>query len=162
MTCPADRQTAVKLVEETIKSGATQVSACKALGLSARTYQRWHRCGEVIVDGRPLAKRPGPSNKLSPVERQAVLDACHEPEYAGLPPGQIVPRLADAGLYLASESTFYRVLHEAGEQHHRGRSRQPKKSRPPEGYCAGGPNQVWTWDITWLPTVVRGMFFIFI
>jgi transposase InsO family protein len=24
---------------------------------------------------------------------------------------------------------------------------------------ATGPNQVWSWDITWLPTTVRGMYF---
>lgn len=159
MTSLTDRQTAVKLIEESMKSGSSQASACKVLGLSARTYQRWCRGGEVRVDGRPAAKRPVPSNKLTQEERQAVLDVCHEPEYAGLPPGQIVPRLADAGLYLASESTFYRILHESGEQHHRSRSRKPKKSRPPEGYCASRPNQVWTWDITWLPTLIRGLFF---
>jgi transposase InsO family protein len=88
-----------------------------------------------------------------------VLDTCHRKEYASQPPGQIVPRLADEGEYIASESSFYRILHEACEQHHRGRSRKPSKNPPPEGFCATGPNQVWTWDITWLPTSVRGMFY---
>jgi putative transposase len=103
--------------------------------------------------------RPEPANKLTPEERQCVLDICHQPEYASLPPGQIVPRLADQGTYIASESSFYRILHEADEQHHRGRSRQPQSFTPPQGYCATGPNQVWSWDITWLPAPIRGMFF---
>ena len=34
-----------------------------------------------------------------------------------------------------------------------------RKSTPPKGFCAIGPNQVWTWDITWLPASIRGMFF---
>jgi transposase InsO family protein len=87
------------------------------------------------------------------------LDICHQPQYASLPPGQIVPRLADQGCYIASESSFYRILHAAGEQHHRGRSRKPNRSTLPKGYCATGPNQVWSWDITWLPAPIRGMFF---
>ena len=70
-----------------------------------------------------------------------------------------MPKLADQGVYIASESSFYRVLHEADEQHHRGRSRKPRVSTPPKGYCATGPNQVWSWDITYLPTSIRGMFF---
>ena len=62
-------------------------------------------------------------------------------------------------LILPPNRAFYRILHEADEQHHRGRSRKPCKHERPEGFCATGPNQVWTWDITWLPTFVRGMFF---
>jgi len=70
-----------------------------------------------------------------------------------------VPKLTDQGVYIASESSFYRILREADEQHHRGRSRKPRASTPPKGYCATGPNQVWSWDITYLPTLVRGIFF---
>jgi putative transposase len=87
------------------------------------------------------------------------LSLCHDPAYASLPPGQIVPRLADQGIYIACEASFYRILHAAREQHHRGRSRRPGVSTPPKGYCATAPNQVWSWDITYLPTRVRGMFF---
>jgi putative transposase len=76
-----------------------------------------------------------------------------------LPPGQIVPILADKGTYIASESSFYRVLHQADEQHHRGRSRKPQSFNPPQGYCATCVNQMWSWDLTWLPTPIRGMFF---
>ena len=89
-----------------------------------------------------------------------MLSICHDPEFASLPPGQIVPRLADKGTYIASESTFYRILHLAREQHHRGRSRAPRHSTPPKGFCATGPNQVWTWDVTWLPSQIRGMYFL--
>lgn len=113
----------------------------------------------VAADGRPDAQRPEPRNKLSPAERQEIVATCSKPGFASLPPGQIVPLLADQGVYIGSESSFYRVLRESGMQHHRGRSRQPEKTPPPKGYCAVRPNQVWSWDVTWLSTPIQGMFY---
>jgi transposase InsO family protein len=84
---------------------------------------------------------------------------CHSKEFASLPPSQIVPRLADQGRYIASESSFYRVLRAEGQQHHRGRAKPPVPRKPPTSYRAAGPCQVWTWDITWLPGPIAGMFF---
>jgi len=154
-----DRERAVRLISETVAAGARVARACHEMGISIRTYQRWIR-GEsaVRVDGRPGADRPSPAHKLTPEERQAVLDTVNSPAYSSLPPSQIVPSLADEGRYIASESTFYRILREAGQQHHRGRSRAPE-SRPPSTHCATGPNQVWCWDITWLPGPARGVYF---
>jgi putative transposase len=88
-----------------------------------------------------------------------VLALCHEPAYASLPPGQIVPRLADQGKYLASEASFYRILREADEHRHRGRSRPPRPAAEPPRLVARAPNAVWTWDISWLPGPVKGLFF---
>jgi hypothetical protein len=159
MISAPDRRRAVELIDEARKSGARLDPACRELGITARTYQRWTKGGQVRTDRRPEVPRPVPANKLSPEERESVLSVCHDPRYASLPPGQIVPKLADQGVYIASESSFYRILREVDEQHHRGRSRKPQVSTPPKGYCATGPNQVWSWDITYLPTSVRGMFF---
>ncbi|MEC0090184.1 IS3 family transposase [Paenibacillus macquariensis] len=75
-------------------------------------------------------------------------------------PSQIVPRLADQGIYLASESTFYRVMHQHKQQHHRGRSQKPS-SNPLTSHSATKPNQVWMWDITWILVPVKGIFFYF-
>jgi putative transposase len=159
MISAADRRQTVMLINAARQAGARLAQACQTAGISVRTYQRWTADGKLRTDQRPTAERPEPANKLTPQERQHVLDICHLPEYASLPPGQIVPRLADQGTYIASESSFYRVLHESGEQHHRGRSRKPQYRHRPKGYCATGPNQVWSWDITWLPAPIRGMFF---
>lgn|SRR5258707_831080 len=80
------------------------------------------------------------------------------PRFADLPPTQIVPILADEGTYLASESTFYRLLHAHGAQHARGRAaRRSRKAAP--AHVARAPNEVWCWDVTYLPSQVRGMFF---
>ena len=120
-----------------------------------RTVQRW---GHRAEDGRPGAVRSAPSNKLSEAERAQVLAIANEPAHASLAPHQIVPQLADKGVYVASESTFYRVLKSAGQQHDRGRARRPSR-RVVTTHRADGPNQVWCWDITWLPTTVKGQFY---
>ena len=78
-------------------------------------------------------------------------------EYRHLSPKQLVPRLADEGRYLASESTMYR-LDAASDW-------APAPADASHGRDAGRtvhravrPNQVWSWDITYLPTVIRGRF----
>jgi len=159
MISPPDRQRAVELIEEARQSGARLKSAGQELGIDVCTYQRWTQDGGIKADGRPEAVRPVPANKLTPEERAQVLAIGHEPAYASLPPGQIVPRLADQGQYVASESTFYRILREADEQHHRGRSRPPRPAGEPPRHCAKAPCEVWTWDISWLPGPVKGLFF---
>ena len=87
----------------------------------------------------------------------AALAVCNEPQYASMPPAQIVPDLADRGEYLASESSFYRVLHAHQQVQRRGRARPPQKPRPVPRRRADGPNQLWSWDITYLLTSVRGV-----
>ena len=69
-----------------------------------------------------------------------------------------MPTLADRGEYIASESSFYRVLHEEGQMQHRERAR-PRTSTKPKEHIARAPNQVWCWDITYLRSSVRGVFF---
>lgn len=159
MISAPDRQRAIELIDEARERGARLKPACGELGIDVCTYQRWTQDGGIKADGRPEAVRPVPANQLSPEERAQVLAIGHEPAYASLPPGQIVPRLADQGQYVASESTFYRILREADEQHHRGRTRPPRPASEPPRHCAKAPNAVWTWDISWLPGPVKGVFF---
>ena len=119
MISTPDRQTAIALINEAITAGARRAKACAALEISDRTLRRWTKGGQVRPDQRPLVPRPEPANKLSEAERAAVLEACNSKEFSSLPPSQIVPNLADQGLYLASESSFYRILRADGQQHHR-------------------------------------------
>lgn len=142
------RVQAVKLISEAVASGAARFKACAELKISVRTYQRWIVDGNVKTDGRPSAQRPEPKNKLSKAERDNLLITVNSVDFKSLPPSQIVPALADKGVYIASESTCYRVLHEEKLQNARGRS-QIKARKAPTTHCATGPNQVWCWDITW-------------
>lgn len=91
-------------------------------------------------------------------ERKEILEIANSPEYASKPPSQIVPDLADKGFYIASESSFYRILKEEKQLAHRGKAKAPSKRRPKE-MEANGPNQVWSWDITYLATTVKGLYF---
>lgn len=83
-----------------------------------------------------------PANKLTENERAQVLQMCSEAEFASLPPSRIVPMLADRGIYLASESTFYRVLKAENQLHHRGNGKPRGTYARPVSYTARGSNQV--------------------
>lgn len=151
----AERQRVVSLIQEAIQSGARQQQACDVLELSSRTYQRWIKAG-VVSDGRMMTKRPAPANQLSDDERQQILAVCNAPPYSQLPPYQIVPRLADQGIYLASESSFYRILKAANQLTHRGTVNIKTKTNKVRHFTATRPNQVWSWDITYCPSRIIG------
>lgn len=130
-------------------SGARINPACNEADISLRTYRRWViASGDICKDMRPSSIRPIPPNKLSDGEVAAILAVCNQKDYANLPPSQIVPRLADDGVYLASESTFYRVLKSHNQLHHRGRAKKPHKTNAPTTHIATAPKQLWSWDIS--------------
>jgi len=135
-------------INEACAAGARQSKACEVIGLSSRTLQRWRENGQVKTDGRGQPdSRSEPHNKLSPLERQHILDIANSQAFAHLSPNQIVPMLADQGRYIASESTFYRVLREADQLAHRGKAKGPTRKRPAP-LQANAPNQLWSWDIS--------------
>lgn len=158
MTSAENRKKAIKLIDEARKNGAWLGSACELVGISERTYQRWVEQGPDSKDKRPSAKRRTPANKLNKEERAQVLKVCNSTEFADLSPTQIVPKLADKGKYIASESTMYRIFKEKRQNARRTTTKRPN-SRPIETHVATRPNQVWLWDITWLPGPVKGIYF---
>ena len=155
MIAAPDRREVLQMIDDAVQAGARQARACRTLDLTVRTVQRWRH---TPADRRPEARHDAPANKLSDAERAEVLAAANQPGYASLTPHQIVPKLADEGIYLASESTIYRVLKAAGQGKRRGRSQAPQR-RPITTHRATGPNQVWCWDITWMPSTVKGRYF---
>lgn len=150
------KQMAIQLIDEAVGVGARQTKACEVLGITGRTLRRWRRAAD-LADHRKGASKICPQ-ALGEIDKQRIIAVCNQPEHQSLPPTQIVPRLADQGLYLASESTLYRVLREHDQQHRRGRAKAPHKPAKPDAFAASAPNQVWSWDITYLPTVIRGQF----
>lgn len=145
------------LIDEAVKQGARRGMAAALLGLDPRTIERW-RAMECKDDGRE-GPRQKPKNALGARERQKVLETVNLPEYCDKSPKQIVPALADRDIYIASEATMYRILRAAGQQKHRSATRPPTKRHRPQALHATGPNRVWSADITWLPTTVRGLYF---
>lgn len=157
MITAAEKQMAISLIAEATAAGAREFKCCEVMQISTRTLRRW-RNSDCLVDGRKGAERHCPQ-ALSEQEERQILDVCNSDVFINLPPTQIVPALADQGIYIASESTFYRVLRKHKQLHHRGRAKAPQKRHKPTPLVATGPNQVWTWDITYLPSSVRGQFF---
>lgn len=146
----------IDAVLEARACGARMSRCAEVVGVDARTLQRWF--GRPTGEDRRRGPRTAPHNRLTEAERRRVVEVATSLSYRDLSPKQIVPRLADSGCYLASESTFYRVLREEQLLTHRGRSK-PRESRSPAEHCARGPSQVWSWDITYLRSPVRGSFF---
>ena len=105
----------MQILAEGIAAGARASELAKLMGVGLTTLQRWRRqfAGDKDgVDGRKGSARKV-AHRLSVEECQRILLTCNEPKYASLPPGQIVPDLADQGIYIGSERSFYRVLHAA-------------------------------------------------
>jgi transposase InsO family protein len=144
------------LVKEAQSSGARRKLSCELLGVSLRTVERWES-NPSKEDGRQGPLNPG--QRFSPEEKKLILDVANSFEYRDLSPWQIVPRLADQGRYLASESSFYRILKANEQLNHRQKSSPPRRITKPEELMATKPNQIWSWDITYLATAIRGMFY---
>ncbi len=159
MTCHSDRQNSIRLIKEAVVAGATLGKACKVLELHPKTYRRWANAGTVRADGRPTAHRQAPGNKFTEQERALIVTPCNEAKYQALPPSQIVPKLADEGVYIGSESSFYRVLKSENQLQRRGKAAAPKKRHKPNSYLASRPNEVWSWDITFLKSNITGWFY---
>ena len=155
LTLTDDRQLIMTSIDEALKQRARQAPACALMGINQRTYQRWKLNGDR--DKRQTVIKKTPSNKLTAEEKAHIIALCNSEEFASCSIKQIVPTLADRGIYIASESSFYRVLREANQMNHRGKSKSPRTVTKPQPYTANGANQVWSWGITYLASSVKGM-----
>ena len=146
----------LEMINVAVAGGARREQACEVVGLAGRTVERW-READVGDDGR-AGPRTRAANAFTQAERAKVLEVVNSPEYRDLPPKQVVPRLADEGRYIGSESTIYRIVRAEGQDAHRGRAK-PRTVRTVDAHVATAANQVWSWDITYLLSAVRGRFF---
>jgi putative transposase len=150
-----DRKHLSVLIGDAVFAGARRSECCKVLEFSVRTLQRWEK------EPERGDKRKGPitsAKQLTEAERQDVVALANSVEYRDLPPSQIVPKLADKGIYVASESSFYRILKSAELNAYRLNSK-PRRYLRPIAVVATEPNKVWSWDITYLKSPIRGRYF---
>jgi len=157
MTSLPERDNIISLVAEAVLAGARQARACAAINLIPRTLQRW-QADPSRGDLRPEREQT-PANKLTALEREHLLSVVNSDEFGSMPPSQIVPILADRGQYLASESTIYRVMRSENQLGHRGAERPAQQRHKPRALFATAPKQLFSWDITYLPTRVMGIYF---
>lgn len=154
------RQALTRNIAAAHAAGARLALACEIVGIDIRTHQRWQSAADPTQgDGRPNASHPQPHHALTADERTNLLSVANEARFAAMPPARIVPMLADEGRYLASESTFSRVLRENKQTTHRGRAKVPRAARPATTHIATAAQQVWCWDMTYLPATVKGRWF---
>ncbi len=155
-----DRITLAQHIDTAHAAGARLLLACAVAGIDRRTLRRWKSSsGLVEGDRRPRSVHPTPRHALTEAERTHLLCVANEPRFADVPPARIVPMLADEGVYLASESSFSRVLREHGQTTHRGRAKAPQSVRPPTTHIASAPRNVWCWEMTYLPSHVQEHWF---
>jgi len=151
-----DRKQCRELVSEACASGARQKSSCELLEVSERTLQRWK------LNPEQEDQRQGPTGRslksITGEEKAQMLKLANSEIYRDLNPHQIVVKLADQGQYVASESSFYRLLRSENLLAHRSKSRA-RTQQPPRCLIARNPNEVWSWDITYLLSPLRGAFY---
>jgi putative transposase len=146
----------LKLLNETKAEKCRKSAICESLGISLRSIQNWNKFGTTDLRKGSFKKT---SNKLSAEEEEKIIKTSCSNRFKDLTPYEIVPILAEEGLYLASESTFYRVLKKADLIKHRSNQRRPNKNKNKNiELKATRPHQIISWDITYLKTDVRGKF----
>ncbi len=143
----------MRLVEER-EAEVPVDAACTVLNVSRASLYRSRRPAPPSAVVRVRAPSP---RRLPEAERQAILEVLHHPEFVDQPPTEVYATLLSRGTYLSSIRTMYRVLAEAGETQDRRGQRTPQKHAMPS-LMATAPNQVWTWDITKLATLQKGVF----
>jgi putative transposase len=129
-------------------------AACVAVGRSRATHYR----RQAPPKPRSTTPRPAPPNKLTDEEMDQILNVLRSPRFVDLSPAQVFHILLDEGTYLASVSSYYRLLRANGEVRERRRqATHPPRVRPE--LVARRPLIVWSWDITKLKGRQRGEYF---
>ena len=155
MITEEERAEILDYVAEAMRSGVSERGVCRLMGTPPKTLQNWRR--EGLKDRRKGSARYV-AHRLSAEEEQRFYEAANTTEFRDRTPEQIVATLAGRGIYLGSTSTLYRILRKRGALQHRQESKKPAATTR-QHVEVTGPNQVWSWDITWLRTTVHGLFF---
>ena len=133
--------------------------ACFDLEINFKTFIRWKKNdGNKKLEDKRKGPIAVPETKLTEKEKNKMIEIATSKDYMDVSPHIIVAKLADKGIYIASESSFYKVLRERKLLQHRGKTKAPSKERPAP-LVATGSNQIWSWDITYMKSNIRGQFF---
>jgi len=122
--------------------------ACELVGAPQAGYYRRHRHSPAPARPAPIPHRDRSQPRaLNATEQQAILDVLHGDRFVDASPAEVWATLLDEGVYLGSQSTFYRLLRRAGEvRERRAQATHPAKVKPE--LIANASNEVWSWDIT--------------
>jgi len=124
------------------------------MDINEKTFLRW----KYSIEDKRKGPKTSPTHKLTEEEVNAIIKISTSEKYMDLAPSQIVPTLADEGEYIGSESSFYRVLKLHSLMAHRGKTKAKTQQRPAP-LVATGPNQIYSWDITYMKGPIKGQFY---
>lgn len=135
-------------------AGPSRQRICQALGQPRHRCYPDHRRGTRTQSARVPVTAP---RRLTAEQDEAILTALHSARFIDASPRQVYAQLLSEGIVLASVATFYRRLRALGQSAPRRLQRPPQRHVRPQ-LTATAPQQVWTWDITKLPTFSRGVY----
>lgn len=145
-------------MNELIEAGISQREGCRSTGTSRATWCRWRKKVALPPPAFQLVRSGVQPHALSAAERSAVLAVCNSERFCNSAPRAIVATLLDEGRYLASASTFYRILGAEGQLHER-RAIATHPARVKPELLTTAPNELWSWDITKLPGPAKWTWF---
>ena len=150
----------LETIDEAKETGISITRTCKLLMVGRRRITRWR---EKMNNDQSLENlKPGPRepvNRLLPEERMAVLEMAKKEEYADFSHRILAVTAWDLNLFFVSFSSVYRILRSENLIVMRGVQKQHNgRSIPPARKELTGPNQRWCWDISYLPTLEKGIF----
>lgn len=153
----------LRVIEDAKDMGVSVSRVCEMLGLSRSRYYAWRKRIDQGVFCDPLVDRPsGPVYGEAPhrllEEKETISSVLEEETYADLSLRQLSVVASEQRIVEASASSFYRQARQAGLHHQREVKTPVKQSKPKIN--PSGPNQTWSWDITYIPFF--GMFLYFI
>jgi transposase InsO family protein len=136
--------------------GINRNRTCELLQIEERRVRHWFT--------RPTLSdtKPGPvhaPHALLPEERKAIVAIAKDERYVDDSHRVLTAKCVDCGSIATSASTVYRVMRNEGLTTDRsGRSHRNGNSRKPDRPELTGPKQRWSWDISYLRTLVSGIF----
>lgn len=154
---PEQKQDILNFVNFYVILGIVRLSVlCRHIGVSDRTIQRWNLYG---VDDKRKGAEKQVVRKLTEAERDKIYCVACSEDFKDMNPHEIYNSLLDKGIYLASESSFYRILRSHEAIIHRSETKEGSSRKKPDELKATAKNQVWMWDITWIKTEVQGLYY---
>jgi transposase InsO family protein len=148
------RELIVTGFQDSVDLGCSKTAACAMVGMDIRRLQRW----QETPQDRRLGGIQNASQALTEKEKDLVVETFQAPKYRDLPVRAAWVKMLDDDICLCSPATVFRVLEQRGRKDRLTTRRASPQRRPPV-LEATAVNQVWTWDITYLPTPVRGAYF---
>jgi transposase InsO family protein len=141
-------------IQDSVDLGCSKTAACAMIGMGIRRIQCWQKTPQ----DRRRGGIPNTSQALTEQEKDVVVETFQDPRYRDLPVRAAWVKMLDDNICLCSPATVFRVLEQRGRKDRLNVRRASPQRRPPV-LEATAVNQVWTWDITYLPTPVRGAYF---